>query len=589
MKIVQPQNISIHRLPYLASIALPVLCFLLAVLAVSCNIETKQNPEQKMTKLFNRYEAVQDSISTVYKNTWGPVSIAEYEGQAMVLSTILEDLTEVDVEKLSLDSRINKELLELELMNDLNDLNFRSYLMPFNSEGGFLADIVYTTQYADLSNTEKKSEYAEKLRSLASFIDSKKLMMEDGIKFGKVSPRIITERCISMLEQYVQSGPEDFFIVLPLQDADAQDSFRLVVTEIVKTDILPAYQKFLDYVKTDYLPASQTEPGISMLDGGKEYYEEKVRYYTTLNMTPDEVFQTGESEVKRIREAMEAIILTSGFKGDFNAFLKFLRTDPQFYAKTPRELLYRASWLSKKIEGKLPQYFNKMPRMPFAVEPVPEAIAPNYTGGRYSEGSYKTGKPGAYWVNTYKLESRPLYVLPALTLHEAVPGHHLQIMLSRELENVPKFRERLYISAFGEGWGLYSEYLGKEAGMYETAYEDFGRLTYEMWRACRLVVDVGLHYKGWSRDQAVNFMASNTALSMHEVNTEIDRYIGWPAQAVSYKIGELKIKALRKKAEDKLGDKFDIKAFHDIVLSKGSVKLTTLEQMVDDFIEKTAL
>lgn len=542
-----------------------------------------------MTKLINRYEAVQDSIRTVYKNTWGPVSIAEYEGQAMVLSTILEDLTEVDVKKLSLDNRINKELLELELMNDLNDLNFRSYLMPFNSEGGFLADIVYTTQYADLSNTEKKSEYAEKLRSLASFIDSKKLMMEDGIKSGKVSPRIITERCISMLEQYVQSGPEGFFIMQPLQDADAQDSFRHVVTEIVKTDILPAYQKFLDYVKTDYLPASQTEPGISMLDGGKAYYEEKVRYYTTLNMTPDEVFQTGESEVKRIREAMEAIIIASGFKGDFNAFLKFLRTDPQFYAKTPRELLYRASWLSKKIEGKLPQYFNKMPRMPFAVEPVPEAIAPNYTGGRYSEGSYKTGKPGAYWVNTYKLESRPLYVLPALTLHEAVPGHHLQIMLSRELENVPKFRERLYISAFGEGWGLYSEYLGKEAGMYETAYEDFGRLTYEMWRACRLVVDVGLHYKGWSRDQAVNFMASNTALSMHEVNTEIDRYIGWPAQAVSYKIGELKIKALRKKAEDKLGDKFDIKAFHDLVLSKGSVKLTTLEQMVDDFIEKTAL
>jgi uncharacterized protein (DUF885 family) len=223
--------------------------------------------------------------------------------------------------------------------------------------------------------------------------------------------------------------------------------------------------------------------------------------------------------------------------------------------------------------------------MPFTVEEVSPNIAPNYTSGRYSEGNYESGKPGAYWVNTYKLESRPLYALPALTLHEAVPGHHLQIMLSKEMEGVPAFRQNLYISAFGEGWGLYSEYLGKEAGMYETPYEDFGRLTYEMWRACRLVVDVGLHYKGWTRDQAVDFMASNTALSMHEVNTEIDRYIGWPAQAVSYKIGEIKIRQLRKKAEEELGDNFDIRVFHDILLANGSVRLNTLEKIVDRYIE----
>jgi len=301
-------------------------------------------------------------------------------------------------------------------------------------------------------------------------------------------------------------------------------------------------------------------------------------------MTPDEVFAKGESEVARIKSEMLNVIAASGFKGNFADFIAFLRKDPQFYAKTPRELLYRATWLAKKMEGKLPQYFNTLPRMPFTVEEVPAAIAPNYTGGRYSEGSYETGKAGAYWVNTYKLESRPLYVLPSLTLHEAVPGHHLQIMLSRELKNVPKFRENLYISAFGEGWGLYSEYLGIESGMYETAYENFGRLTYEMWRACRLVVDVGLHYKGWTRERAVDFMASNTALSMHEVNTEIDRYIGWPSQAVSYKIGELKIRELRKEAEKELGDTFEIKEFHDLILSYGSIKLSTLERIVKVWI-----
>ena len=544
----------------------------------------QRNSSKMLTSLTERYQTVRDSMDEAYKSGWGPASVSEFESLESVWNSLLSDLRNIDIKKLTPDEQINLELLDLELSNELNDLSFRSYLMPFNSEGGFLTEIIYSTQYAILDTEEQREQFLMKIKNLPDFLESKKTLMMEGIRTGKVSPAVITSRCLNLLENYVQSSEDEFFIMATLKDADIQDSFRLAVEATVSEKVIPAYKDLLSFVKERYLPASAAVPGISALEGGRDFYDAKVRYYTTLDMTADEVFMTGETEVKRIRAEMEEIIRSLDFKGNFDDFLEFLRTDPQFYAKTPRELLYRASWLSKKIEGKLPKYFNKLPRMPFVVEPVPDAIAPNYTGGRYSEGSYKTGKPGAYWVNTFKLESRPLYVLPALTLHEAVPGHHLQIMLSRELENVPVFREQLYISAFGEGWGLYSEYLGKEAGMYETPYEDFGRLTYEMWRACRLVVDVGMHYKGWTREEAVSFMASNTALSLHEVNTEIDRYIGWPAQALSYKIGELKIKALRKKAEETLDEKFDIRAFHDLLLSKGSVRLSTLERMVDDYI-----
>jgi uncharacterized protein (DUF885 family) len=307
-------------------------------------------------------------------------------------------------------------------------------------------------------------------------------------------------------------------------------------------------------------------------------------------MTAEEVFEVGQLEVKRIRSEMQQIIDSLKFEGSFNDFLNFLRTDPRFYAKTPHELLAEASYYSKKIDGRLPRYFGTLPRLPYGVEPVPEQIAPRYTGGRYSDGSYENHRAGQYWVNTYKLESRPLYVLPSLTLHEAVPGHHLQISLAAEAEfnrevPLPDFRNDYYISAFGEGWALYCEWLGKEMGIYEDLYQQFGALTYEMWRACRLVVDPGMHALGWSRQQAVDFMTNNTALSIHEINTEINRYIGWPGQAVSYKIGELKIRELRKEAESKLGDKFNIRDFHDKVLENGSIPLFVLERVMKEWIE----
>ena len=307
--------------------------------------------------------------------------------------------------------------------------------------------------------------------------------------------------------------------------------------------------------------------------------------FTTLDLTPDEVHEIGRQEVLRIRAEMDAVIAKTGFQGNFAAFLKFLRTDPRFYAKTPEELLKEASCIAKRMDGKLPSLFGRLPRLPYGVEPVPAHLAPKYTGGRYIEAPVGGTRAGEYWVNTYALDNRPLYTLEALTLHEAVPGHHLQIALQQELTGLPAFRRFSDVGAFVEGWALYAERLGLEAGFYQDPYSDFGRLTYEMWRACRLVVDTGMHAKGWTREQAIDYLESHTALSLHEVRTEIDRYISWPGQALAYKMGELKIRELRAHAEaGPRPERFDVRAFHDVVLGNGAVPLSVLADQVDAFI-----
>ncbi|MEL6943841.1 MAG: DUF885 domain-containing protein, partial [Bacteroidota bacterium] len=407
--------------------------------------------------------------------------------------------------------------------------------------------------------------------------------LQKGQRLGKSSPKLVVNNCIKLMDQTLVTKTESLFFFDPVYDNAEQSK---AVMEILEEKVLPAYRDFQQFLKGEYLENAPEKIGISGITDGKKFYEQRTRFFTTFDITPQEVFETGQREVKRIRAEMQKIIDDLGFEGSFADFIGFLRTDEQFYAKTPKELLKEAAWITKRMEGKLPFYFNKLPRMPLTVKPVPAAIAPNYTGGRYSEGSYKNQKAGEYWVNTYKLKSRPLYVLPALSLHEGVPGHHTQIMLAAELEEMPNFRRNTYLSAYGEGWALYTEFLGKEAGIYETPYEDFGRLVYEMWRACRLVVDPGMHYMGWTRQQAFDFMASNTALSIHEVNTEIDRYIGWPGQAVSYKMGELKIKELRALAEATLGANFDIKVFHDLILANGSVPLNTLERLMKQWLKE---
>ncbi|MCG8434475.1 MAG: DUF885 domain-containing protein, partial [Gammaproteobacteria bacterium] len=354
----------------------------------------------------------------------------------------------------------------------------------------------------------------------------------------------------------------------------------------VSKDVIPAYRKFLDFFVTEYVPNARDTLAAEALPGGEHFYQHQVKHYTTLDLTPDEIHEIGLREVARIKAEMQEIIAELEFTGSFAEFLAFLRSDEQFYAQTPRQLLMEAAYFSKKMDGKLPSLFKTLPRQPYGVEPVPADIAPTFTAGRYSSAPITSTRPGLYWVNTYDLKSRPLYALPALTLHEAVPGHHLQISLAQEQAQQPPFRRNDYISAYGEGWGLYSEWLGVEAGIYETPYQHFGRLTYEMWRACRLVVDTGVHTKAWTRQQALDYLAGNTALSLREVTTEVDRYISWPGQALSYKLGELKIKELRNTASEALGAEFDVREFHDVVLALGSVPLGILEEAVAEYIEQ---
>jgi uncharacterized protein (DUF885 family) len=414
--------------------------------------------------------------------------------------------------------------------------------------------------------------------------------MRAGLKRGMTVPRATLEGYEGTMSAHVVADPSasvfwEPFVKFPAGVPAAEhERLRRDGRAAVTDGAIAGYRELLDFFQKEYLPGARKTLGAWELPDGRAYYAQKIREFTTLELTPQEIHKTGLAEVARISAEMNAVMKEVGFQGDFAAFLTFLRSDPRFYAKTPEELLSKASRLAKRIDGKLPSMFKTLPRLPYTVEPVPTDIAPKYTTGRYVSAPQGSTMPGIYWVNTYKLEARPFYTLPALTLHEAVPGHHLQIALSRELDNLPNFRRYSYLSAFGEGWGLYSEWLGIEAGMYADPYDNFGRLTYEMWRACRLVVDTGLHSMGWTRQQAIDYMATRTALPIHEVTTEVDRYISWPGQALAYKLGELKIKELRRRAETTLGTRFDVREFHDVVLGSGSVPLSVLEANVDRWI-----
>ena len=413
--------------------------------------------------------------------------------------------------------------------------------------------------------------------------------MKKGLDSGICQPKIVLKGFEQSIAAYIKEDVTESSYYQPFSKMSAfispsqKKDLRQQAKQILSTKVMPAYKAYYDFMVNEYQPNARDNIAASSLTNGTEYYQNRLVHYTTLPMTAMQVHQQGLAEVKRIRAEMDAIIEQVNFAGSFSEFVEFLRTDPQFYATTPTALLKEASFIAKKMDAKLPALFKTLPRTPYGVMAVPANIAPKYTTGRYA-GSSRDDQPGNYWVNTYRLDRRPLYVLTALTLHEAVPGHHLQISLAKEMKDVAKFRNRTYISAFGEGWGLYSEYLGIEAGMYEDPYHNFGRLTYEMWRACRLVVDTGMHTQGWSREQAMEFLASNTALSLHNVKTEIDRYISWPGQALSYKIGELTIKRLRNEAEQILGEDFDLREFHDQLLKHGSMPLSMLDKIITQYI-----
>jgi uncharacterized protein (DUF885 family) len=525
-----------------------------------------------------------------YADQLGDVSEEAQARRNEFWKSIRSELDDISCQRLDRDDCINYRVFVRQMDNYLAAYEIKSYLIPFTSDWSFYLGWARLPEETDFVNLDDYRNYLGRLHQLPNTMDQYISLMRKGLALGITQPRVILDgRDVPIKAQIVESVDESPFF-RPFQEipefvAGGEKAELLATAEkVISGDVIPAFQRLDDFFQQEYLPGARKSLGASELPGGERYYQAQIKLYVTLDMTPDEIHQIGLEQVTRIRAEMEAIIKEVGFEGSFADFLEFLRSDPQFYARTPRELLAHASYYAKKIDGRLPQLFGHMPRQPYGVAPVPDEIAPFYTGGRYISAPLDAHRGGYYWVNTHALESRPLYVIPALTLHEGAPGHHTQLALAQEQEDQPPFRRFDYISAYGEGWGLYSEKLGLEMDIYETPYEHFGRLTYEMWRACRLVIDTGIHAMGWTREQARDFLASNTALSIHEVTTEVDRYISWPAQALSYKLGEYTIWQLRGKAEQDLGENFDVRAFHDFILSLGSVPLDVLRDETEHWI-----
>ena len=501
----------------------------------------------------------------------------------------LTRLHAIDRAQLSHQEQVSYDLFDFMVGQRVRLARYDDWRLPFNSDSGFYSEIVLLDDLQSPRTVRDYENYIARLNDTRRYFREQIANMRVGIRDGFTLPREIIGGVSQVIGGFRYESPEAIGLYAPFANfpptvpeaerARLREAGRAAIAD----SVIPAFDEFRTFFETEYAPRARNTIAAQRLPNGRAYYADLVRYYTTLpDATPQQIHQIGLNEVARIRAAMEVEMRASGFQGTFPEFLTFLRTDPQFYATTPEQLLREAAWITREIGGQMPNFFGRIPRRPYTVRPVPAEIAPNYTGGRYSGG--RTDQAGEYWVNTYALNTRPLYVLPSLTAHEAAPGHHTQISLARELENLPAFRGTFYPHAFGEGWGLYSERLGEEMGIYHTPYQRFGRLTYEMWRACRLVVDTGMHSMGWSRQRALDYLAANTALSTHEIRTEVDRYIGWPGQALAYKTGELKIVELRQRAEAALGDRFDIRAFHDVVLGNGGVTLPVLERQVDEYI-----
>ncbi len=500
------------------------------------------------------------------------------------------ELDAIACDRLEREECINYRIFARQINQFLTDYETRAYLIPFNSDWGFYQSWNRWGEDTGIVTASDYRDYLARLQALPGVMDEYIALMRVGLTTGMTQPRVILAGREAPIRKQLVEDPQqsDFFkpFLHMNEDIGAAEREALIAEarSAVMQGVVPAYERLLGFFENEYFVKARTTLAASDLPGGARFYQAQIYQYATLDMTAEEIHQLGLSEVARIRAEMEAIIRDLKFDGDLAAFIQFLRTDPQFYAKTPHELLAEASYFAKKIDGRLPMLFGKLPRQPYGVAPVPDSIAPFFTGGRYVGAPLDAREGGYYWVNTYALESRPLYTLPALTLHEAAPGHHLQGALAMEQGEQPEFRRYDYISAFGEGWALYAEKLGIEMNIYETPYQDFGRLTYEMWRACRLVIDTGIHAKGWSREQAQDYLAANTALSIHEITTEIDRYISWPGQALSYKLGEYTLWQLRREAETRLGAGFDLRDFHDFILTLGSVPLDILKSEVQRWI-----
>lgn len=491
---------------------------------------------------------------------------------------------------LSEEGRINREFLAWTLDRQARSLAFDEARTPFSSDGGFHWTMGYIAASLPMRSAADARAWIDRLNAVPAYYDTEIANARRGTRTGFTQPRSTVEQVIARAKEQAAAPVDADPLLAPIDrlpvtiPATERQALRAEALAAIDDKVRPAQRRFVTFLETEYLPKARKSLAARSLPGGDAYYPWLVRVYTTTDLTPDQVHQNGLAEVARIRREMDAVIAETGFKGDFAAFQAHLRTDPQFYAASRQDLLEKASEIAKRIDDQLPGWFATLPRLTYGVRPVPADIEKVYTTGRYFSGNPKLGIAGGYMVNTYDLRQRPLYELPALTLHEAVPGHHLQIALGQEAQGVPLFRREADVGAFTEGWGLYAEKLGGEMGIYRNAYERFGRLSYEMWRACRLVADTGIHWKGWSLDQARECFTTNSALSPLNIEVELARYVSWPGQALGYKTGELKIVELRERARSALGERFDIRRFHDAVLLDGPMPLSLLEEQVDAWI-----
>ena len=508
------------------------------------------------------------------------VDAATQKARLAYWSRTLAELDRIPADRLSAEERINAAVFRTSLEAFVSDGRFRTWEMPFNADESFWTGL---NPRQGFRTADQYRRYLGRMRDLPRFFDEHMANARAGLKRGFSVPRPTLAGRDGSIAAYAEPDAAKNPFFAPFDDMPAsipaaeRERMRTEARRLIGSSVVPAYTKLLAFFRNEYLPQTRTTLAGEALPDGRAFYQAQIRKFTTLDLTAEQIHQIGLKEVARIDAEMRATMARAGFKGSFEQFLTFLRTDPQFYAKTPDELMGFSAYVAKRADGKLKNVIGLLPRYRFTILPVPDAIAPFYTAGR--------GGLESCLMNTHDLPSRPLYQIPALTLHECAPGHSFQAALALEQPDRPEFRKKTYFSGYGEGWGLYTEWLGTQMGIYRTPYEDFGRLSYEMWRAARLVIDTGVHHKGWTRQQAIDYLAGHTALSKHEVTTEVDRYISWPGQALAYKLGEMTIRRKRAEAEAKLGTGFDQRWFHDVVLALGSVPLPVLEQEIDRWIE----
>jgi len=560
------------------------------------------DPAADFTALVAEYEAHEAERDVITRgrrgdldaaSRWPDASFEAVAAHDQAMAGFLERLEGIDPDALPADDAANYAVLAYLLESAAAIPATRTALTPFTNDSGFHTRPGFVAMGTRLRTVEDAEAWIARLEALPDYFTQHRAWLERGLELGITQPREILPGVADQIEAQI-TAPEDSTLFIPLAglpdtiSAEDQARLRAEAAAAIEEAVIPALRDLHAFFIETYIPRARETLGARALPGGDAFYADLVRYHTTLDTTPEAVHERGLEEVARIRTEMEQVIAETGFEGSFAEFLQFLRTDERFYADSEMELMMRASYLSKLADDAMPAFFNRLPRLPYGVRAVPAAIAPNYTTARYWPGDAENGEAGGYMVNTYRLDQRPLYELPALTLHEAVPGHHHQVALAQEMEGVPDFRRETYITAFGEGWGLYAEFLGYDMGFYEDPYDRFGALTYEMWRACRLVADTGIHWYGWSREEAEACFLENSALAPFNITNEVSRYISWPGQALAYKTGELLIRELRADAAARLGADFDLSDFHDTLLDEGGVPLGYLEAKMRRWIEEQA-